>query len=60
MNYLTWLSEKGITTYSSYCNCGGYAASMNGRSPEHPHLSWCDQYEEYEKLYSQYQKDKLK
>lgn len=33
---------------------------MNGRNPEHPHLPWCDQYKEYEELYSQYEREKLK
>lgn len=35
-------------TFDNYCNCGGYAASMNGRDPKHPHMSWCAQYEEWE------------
>lgn len=60
MTYLEWCKVKGIVTYKSYCNCGGYAASMNGRNKEHPHLNWCPQYEEYEDLYFQYECDKAK
>ena len=35
------------TTFENYCNCGGYAWSMNGRSPLHPHMVWCAQYAEF-------------
>lgn len=34
--------------FSNYCNCGGYAYSMNGRNPKHPHMQWCAQFEEFE------------
>lgn len=37
-----------IKSFVNYCNCGGYASSMNGRNPEHPHMSWCAQYHEWE------------
>lgn len=59
MTYLVWLSTKGITTYKNYCNCGGYASSMNGRDARPRIMSWCDQYKEYNDLYSNYEKDKI-
>jgi len=37
-----------IKPYKNYCNCGGYAAGVNGRNPEHPHMSWCAQCIEFE------------
>lgn len=54
MKYLEWLKTEGINSYKKYCNCGGYAYTMNGRDPEHPHLHWCAQFKEYEDLYSKY------
>jgi hypothetical protein len=30
------------------CTCGGFAASMNGRDPRHPHMSWCPQLPQWE------------
>jgi len=57
MSYLQWLSTKGITTYKNYCNCGGYAHSMNGRNERDPHMIWCDQFKEFHELYSQYEKE---
>lgn len=60
MTFLSWLCTKGITTYKNYCNCGGYAASMTGRDERYPHMRWCDQYKEYNDLYSSYEKDKNK
>jgi hypothetical protein len=35
-----------LRAFKNNCNCGGYA-----RDGEHPHLSWCQQYEEYEEWY---------
>lgn len=54
MTYLEWCKENNTLSYKNYCNCGGYAHTMNGRSVEHPHLSWCAQFEEYEDLYFKY------
>ena len=54
MTYLEWCKENNIRSYQNYCTCGGYAHTMNGRNPEHPHKSWCAQYKEYEDLYFQY------
>lgn len=54
MTYLEWLKSKGVNSYKEYCNCGGYAHTMNGRNPEHPHQSWCHQFREYEDLYFKY------
>jgi hypothetical protein len=34
--------------FKNYCTCGGYAASMNGRDPRHPHMDYCPQREEWE------------
>lgn len=39
-----------MNTFQNYCNCGGYACSMNGRDPEHPHMTWCAQYTEWEQF----------
>lgn len=55
MTYFEYVKSKGIKSYRNYCNCGGYAASMNGRDKEHPHKSWCAQFAEYEDLYFQYE-----
>lgn len=57
MNFFDWCKENGVTSYKEYCTCGGYAWSMNRRNPDHPHMQWCAQYEEHEKLYSQYRKE---
>lgn len=40
------MSEE-IKTFENYCNCGGFASSMNGRPVEQPHMTWCPQYREY-------------
>ena len=45
---MTHDEAKALKSFKHYCNCGGFAASMNGRNPDHPHLSWCPQLEEYE------------
>ena len=44
-------AEK-MTSYKNYCNCGGFAPTMNGRNPDHPHMSWCAQFEEYEERWA--------
>ena len=43
-------------TYDSYCTCGGYAWSMNGRDPKQPHMGWCPQYDEHAKWYKEKEK----
>lgn len=42
---------KAIKAFKNYCNCGGFAWSMNGRSEARPHMSWCPQAEEYNEWY---------
>lgn len=54
ITYLEWCKKNDIRSYKNCCNCGGYAASMNGRDAEHPHMSWCAQFKEYEDLYFKY------
>jgi hypothetical protein len=45
---MTYEEAKNLKTFQNICNCGGYAASMNGRNPRHPHMDWCAQREEWE------------
>jgi hypothetical protein len=45
---MTYEEAVALKTFVNYCNCGGFAASMNGRNPKHPHMSWCAQYAEWE------------
>ena len=45
---MTYEEAKKLRRFQNFCNCGGFAASMNGRNPEHPHMMWCAQYEEWE------------
>jgi len=42
---------KNLKSFKNYCNCGGYAWSMNGRNPARPHMSWCPQMKEYNEWY---------
>lgn len=41
-----------LTSFKHYCNCGGYAFSMNGRPAKQPHTTWCPQYAEYAEWYA--------
>lgn len=41
-----------ISTFENYCNCGGFAWSLNGRDPASPHMNWCPQYDEYQKWWN--------
>jgi hypothetical protein len=43
--------QKPLVTFKNYCNCGGYAWQMNGRSQARPHMDWCPQREEYNAWY---------
>ena len=60
LDFAEYLRSKDIYSWDNYCNCGGYASSMNGRNPEHPHLSWCPQYEEWEKEWKLFEACKIK
>lgn len=51
-------SALKTSTFKNYCNCGGYAWSMNGRPQEQPHMIWCAQYEEYAQWWAATHKDK--
>ena len=42
---------KNLKSFKNYCNCGGYAWSMNGRDRARPHMSWCPQMKEYNEWY---------
>ena len=44
---MTHDEAKGLKAFKSYCNCGGYALSMNNRNANHPHMTWCPQYKEW-------------
>lgn len=48
---MTHEEAKNLKSFKNYCNCGGFASGMNGRHKEHPHMSWCPQYAEYEEWY---------
>ena len=52
-----YLKSKDIWSFENYCNCGGYASSMNGRNPEHPHTSWCAQSNEWEDWWEKFEND---
>lgn len=41
-----------LITFQNYCTCGGFAHHMNGRDRRQPHMSWCEQREEYAEWYS--------
>lgn len=45
---MTRTEAENLKSFKNYCNCGGFAPSMNGRDPEQPHMSWCAQYEEWQ------------
>ncbi len=45
---MTYEEAVNLKSYSHYCNCGGYASSMNGRDSSNPHATWCAQYKEFE------------
>lgn len=36
-----------LRSFKHYCNCGGYAWTMNGRPESQPHMEWCPQFAEY-------------
>jgi hypothetical protein len=40
-----------LKSFKHYCTCGGYAYTMNDRDPSSPHMSWCEQKDEYEEWY---------
>ena len=48
---MTYEEAKNLTSFKHYCSCGGFAGEMNKHArenPNHPHLSWCAQYAEWE------------
>lgn len=45
---MTLDEAKNLKSYDHHCTCGGYAASMNGRDPRHPHMDWCPQRQQFE------------
>lgn len=53
--FIEYLKSNGVYTFKNYCNCGGYASDMNGRNKEHPHMSWCAQYGEWEQYWREYE-----
>jgi hypothetical protein len=38
---------QALRSFKHYCQCGGYAWSMNGRPEQQPHMDWCPQHDEY-------------
>lgn len=44
---MTHQEALDLKTFQHYCNCGGFAWTMNGRPQEQPHMSWCAQFDEY-------------
>lgn len=48
---MTHEEARNLKTFQNLCTCGGYAHSMNGRDPSHPHMDWCRQAEEYHEWY---------
>lgn len=44
---MTRAEALDLRTFDEYCNCGGYAWTMNGRNPMRPHAGWCPQREQY-------------
>lgn len=50
--------EQVTESYKHYCNCGGYAPSMNGRDPEDPHMIWCAQRAEFMQRKQEEEKNK--
>ena len=36
-----------LVAFKNYCTCGGYAWRMNGRPESQPHMTYCEQYDEY-------------
>jgi hypothetical protein len=44
---MTREQAQALKSFKHYCNCGGFAWQMNGRSQEQPHMDWCPQYDEY-------------
>lgn len=57
---MTPQEAQNLKSFKHLCICGGYAHSMNGRNPAHPHTSWCPQREEYEEWYQALLSPKLK
>lgn len=48
---MTYEEAKELIFFKDYCTCGGFALSLNGRDPARPHMSWCDQEDEYNEWY---------
>lgn len=57
---MTKEEEKNLKSFKHYCNCGGYAWTMNGRPKEQPHMHWCSQVKEYEEWYKALHEDEKK
>lgn len=44
---MTPKEARELRTFKNYCNCGGFAYTMNGRNPQDPHMHWCAQRAEW-------------
>jgi hypothetical protein len=45
---MTYEDARNLKAFKSHCTCGGYAASMNGRDKQNPHMDWCPQHLEFQ------------
>lgn len=55
---MTKTEAENLKSFKNYCNCGGYAYSMNGRPKSQPHMDWCPQKKEYAEWYKAMHGDK--
>jgi len=40
---MTYEEAVNLKRFDHHCTCGGFAARMNGRDPDDPHMAWCPQ-----------------
>jgi hypothetical protein len=45
---MTKEEAEALNSFKHYCQCRGYALSINGRDPANPHMDWCPQKQEYD------------
>lgn len=48
---MTKQEAEKLKRFEHYCNCGGYAHTMNGRPENNPHMNWCLQKPQYDEWY---------
>ena len=48
---MTKEEAQRLRRFDHYCNCGGFAYTMNGRPVSNPHMIWCPQKQQYDEWY---------